>query len=186
MPGGLSKRFIFANNADALYPLTVDIIEHVKQEANPHETAILKLKMVLIELLTNAIKHSGNSETLIEVSTDAHCIKLKKTDNGDTFAIECDQIKLEWPLPGKHHAGRIISIYGDDSCTLKGNVENNCQINFFIEEHTDTETMDNAITSLPEHFGLMIVTRACNSFMYEFDIDTCTNNFIATINIGGE
>jgi two-component sensor histidine kinase len=182
MPGVLSKKFVFINNADALYPLSVDIVEYVKQQVNPDEAAIQKLKMVLIELLTNAIKHSGNNETIIEVSTTAHSINLKKTDQGNTFAITTDAIKLEWPLPGNHHTGRVISMYGDDNCTLKGKLGNNCNINFFIEEHAHTEAMDNAIISLPEHFGLTIITKACDSFTYKFDVDTCTNNFIATIN----
>ena len=78
----------------------------------------------------------------------------------------------------------IINIYGDNYCTLKGNLENNCNINFLIHEHEDTKEMADATITLPEHFGLMIITRACNSFLYEFDVDTCTNNFIATINTG--
>ncbi|MDB5286763.1 MAG: hypothetical protein JWR05_1712 [Mucilaginibacter sp.] len=182
MPGESFKKFVFTNNADALYPLSVDIIDHLKQQVSPDEAAIQKLRMVLIELLTNAIKHSGNNETIIEVSTTAHSINLKKTDQGNTFAFTTDGVKLEWPLPGNHHMGRVVSIYGDNNCTLKGNLENNWSINFFIEEHADTEAMDNAITSLPEHFGLMIITKACDNFTYKFDIDTCTNNFIATIN----
>jgi anti-sigma regulatory factor (Ser/Thr protein kinase) len=184
MPGESSKKFVFNNNADALYPLSMDIVEYVKQKINPDEAVIQKLKMVLIELLTNAIKHSGNNEAIIEVSTTANSIILKKTDQGNTFATNTNtnSIKLEWPLPGNHHTGRVVSIYGDDNYTLKGKLENNCNISFFIEEDINTEVVDNAILFLPEHFGLMIITRACKSFMYQFDIDTCTNNFIATIN----
>lgn len=182
MPRELSKKFVFNNNADVLYPLSADIVEYVKQKVNPDEATIQKLKMVLIELLTNAIKHCGNSETIIEVSTTAHSIILQKTDQGNTFATNTNSIEMEWPLPGNHHTGRVVNIYGDDNYTLKGKLEDNCSINFFIEEHINIEVVDNAILFLPEHFGLMIITRACKSFMYQFDIDTCTNNFIATIN----
>ena len=180
MPGAQSKKFVFNNHADGLYPLVTEVIEYIIQKEKIADDTIAKLKLVLVELLTNSLKHSGGEKTTIEVATKGDQITIKKTDSGNGLAIRCNGNLLEWPLPGKHHANRVLTVYTDANVILKAKLTNNCCLQFFIEETEQTGPLD--INALTEHFGLMIITRACQTFVYEFDIDSCTNNFTASIN----
>lgn len=173
-----SKSFIFNNTAAELYPLTMAVVDFLKQERSVGQNEIQKVKLVLMELLTNSLKHCGGVQTTIEAAVSNERIILTRTDAGNPIAITSDGCRLEWPLPGNHHAGRTIYFYGDDSGTLSGALKNNCHIQFFIEETGNNET---DMLNLPEHFGLMILTKASSSFEYEFNIDTLTNKFTAVI-----
>jgi len=135
--------------------------------------------MILVELLTNSLKHSGQDNTVLKVGTAGNKISIRKTDTGNGLAVRCGENLLEWPLPGRHHTDEIITIYSDSSAVLKAKLHNNCCLRFFIEETEETNPVN--ISSLAEHFGLMIITRACDTFDYEFDIDTCTNCFTVTL-----
>ncbi|RYU92109.1 ATP-binding protein [Mucilaginibacter terrigena] len=178
MPGTVSKKYVFNNNADGMYPLVLTIIEDLGQ-INEHTA--FKVKMILVELITNSLKHSGQGDTTIAITASGNIITIKKTDTGNGLAVRCGNNLLEWPLPGKHHAGKIITVYNDSSAVLKAKLHNNCMLLFFIEETEETDPID--INSLAEHFGLMIITRACDKFEYGFDIDTCTNSFTVSLTV---
>jgi anti-sigma regulatory factor (Ser/Thr protein kinase) len=179
MPGSRSKKFVFNNDADGLYPLVLAVIEYVRQNIQIDESTEFKLKMILVELLTNSLKHSGQDNTVLKIGTAGNKTSIRKTDTGNGLAVRCGENLLEWPLPGKHHTDEIITIYSDSSAILKAKLHNNCCLRFFIEETEETNPIN--ISSLAEHFGLMIITRACDTFDYEFDIDTCTNRFTVTL-----
>lgn len=179
-----TARFAFGNKAEQLYPLTIEILSHIKNEAAIDESTAQKARVVLIELLTNAIKHGGAAECTLEVIAAEDKIIIKKSDIGEALGLRCDGLLYKWPLPGVHQGGRSISIYGDGTCTLKGSLADGRRIRFFIEENIKPAA--EALYNLPEHFGLMIMTRACLAFEYEFDIATCTNNFTATLAVGLE
>jgi anti-sigma regulatory factor (Ser/Thr protein kinase) len=178
MPDTVIKKYVFNNNADGLYPLVLAIIEDI---GGVDEETAFRLKMILVELLTNSLKHSGEDETTLEVTASGHNIIIKKTDTGNGLVVRCGDYLLEWPLPGNHHAGKIITVYNDSGAVLKARLQNNCCLEFFIEETEELDAID--INSLAEHFGLMIVTRACDTFEYAFDIDTCTNSFTVSLTV---
>jgi two-component sensor histidine kinase len=180
MAAAQSKKFVFNNHADGLYPLVTEVIEYITQKEKIGDDTVSKLKLVLVELLTNSLKHSGGDKTTIEVATKGNQITIKKTDSGKGLTIRCGENLLEWPLPGKHHANRMLIVYTDANAVLKAKLTNNCCLQFFIEETEQTGPLD--INALTEHFGLMIITRACQAFVYEFDIHSCTNNFTVSIN----
>jgi anti-sigma regulatory factor (Ser/Thr protein kinase) len=179
MPDINAKNFVFNNKADGLYTLVTDVIEYLQQHAEISESTQAKLKMILVELLTNALKHANQSNTILKVELAGDRIIIQKTDTGNGMAIHNGDDLLEWPLPGIHHAGNIITIYNDSNTLLKAKLQDNCNLQFFVEETEEADPID--INSLAEHFGLMIITRSCDVFMYNFDINTCTNNFIVTM-----
>ncbi|MBB5394713.1 HAMP domain-containing histidine kinase [Mucilaginibacter sp. AK015] len=174
------KKFAFNNLAESLYPSMIDIIDHITNTGKVSDSTVSKLKLVLVEMLTNSLKHSGGGETIIEVAVTGAQIAIKKIDTGNGLTISSNQNLMVWPLPGKHYGNKVITVYTDASAILNARLTNNCRLQFFIEEVTETGPLD--INTLTEHFGLMIITRACDTFTYEFDIDTCTNNFTAIIN----
>lgn len=181
MPDINTKTFVFNNQADDLYPLVIEITTHIQQHAKVNETTQAKLKMILVELLTNALKHARQSITTIKVELTGNGIVIQKTDTGNGLAIQCGNNLLEWPLPGVHHTGTVITIYGDSNAVLKVKLHDNCDLQFFIEETPVGGPID--INSLAEHFGLMIITRAADTFTYHFDIDTCSNNFVVSVTV---
>ena len=175
------QKFIFSNTADELYPLTVRIIGNIAAQISVGDELDFKLKMVLIELLTNSLKHSGYGQTVIELSVTSDAITIKKVDKGTQLALTLGGQKITWPVT-QEYIDETAIIYGDGTCTLKAIIRNHHRANFFIEEEAEPAGCDtDYITSLNEHFGLMIITRACNDFAYEFDEKTATNNFIATL-----
>ncbi|MES2062083.1 MAG: ATP-binding protein [Bacteroidota bacterium] len=179
MPDINTKAFVFNNHADGLYTLVTDMITYIQQHAQVSEATTARLKMIMVELLTNALKHANQSATAIKVELTGDKVSIQKKDSGNGLAILCGDNLLEWPLPGVHHAGEIITIYSNGDATLKANLKDNCTLQFFIEETENADPVD--INTLAEHFGLMIITRACDAFTYHFDVDTCSNNFIVSI-----
>ena len=183
MAAGTSRKFIFDNRAESLYALIVEMTDHVKLQVNPDEAILLKLRLILVELLTNAIKHSAGQQSVIEIIHLPGKINIKKSDIGATLSLRSEGVTYDWPLPGRNYKNSVIGIYGDDTCTLKGKLTNNCRIAFFIEENVTENSFESKVCTLSEHFGLMIIARACDSFEYEFEIDNCTNHFIATLKL---
>jgi anti-sigma regulatory factor (Ser/Thr protein kinase) len=181
MPDVNTKTFVFNNQADGLYPLVMDIVAYIQQYTKVSEATTAKLKMILVELLTNALKHAGQSTTTIKVELTGNKVIIQKTDTGNGLAIRFGDSLLEWPLPGVHHAGHTITVYNDSNAVLKAKLQDNCTLQFFIEETEGTGPVD--INTLAEHFGLMIITRSCDVFHYHFEIDTCSNNFIVSITV---
>jgi anti-sigma regulatory factor (Ser/Thr protein kinase) len=102
----VSKQLIFGHTADELYPLVIEGVEFLQQESDASDDTLTKVKLVLMELLTNALKHSGGGQTEVWLHTDQENITIKKTDTGNPLVIYCGGIKYEWPLPGNHQAGR--------------------------------------------------------------------------------
>jgi anti-sigma regulatory factor (Ser/Thr protein kinase) len=174
----VSKQLLFNHTADELYPLVIEGVEFLQQEAGASDDTLTKVKLVLMELLTNALKHSGSAQTELWLHVGQENIIIKKMDIGSPLVIYCDGIKYEWPLPGNHQAGRTMCVYSGNGSNLNVAVKNNCLAHFLVEETGPEET---DLLLLPEHFGLMIIARACSSFMYQFDIDTCTNTFTSVI-----
>ncbi|RFZ84996.1 hypothetical protein DYU05_05165 [Mucilaginibacter terrenus] len=170
--------YTFNNKAEELYPLVSTVEQLLQSVAHASSAAGFRAKAALTELLTNAIKHAGDAETTIEVIVDDQAILIKKLDSGEPLVLTSDGLKYVWPLPGVHHQEKTITIYGDDELVLKARFINNTEVTFYTEEllnlHPDAG-------HLPEHFGLMIIARACSHFSYRFDIDTCTNIFTVII-----
>jgi two-component sensor histidine kinase len=178
MAAGASKQLICGHTAEELYPLVMAGVEFLQRESATGDDTLTKVKLVLMELLTNALKHSGGAQTEVWLHTDQENITIKKTDTGNPLVIYFGGIKYEWPLPGNHQAGRTVCVYSGNGSNLNIAVKNNCLVQFLIEETGPEET---DLLRLPEHFGLMIIARACGSFTYQFDIDACTNTFTAVI-----
>lgn len=179
----INKRFTFNNQADDLYLSIVEITGAINQVVAVSDGVNFKIKIILTELLTNAIKHAGCSTTTIDFAVNGTELTITKSDSGEAFSATVDGINREWPLPGRHIKQQLIKVYGDDNSALMVKIENNCDVSFFIEEQLPDNINCGDVNQLPEHFGLMIIARAADQFKYHFDIDSCANNFVATIAI---
>jgi anti-sigma regulatory factor (Ser/Thr protein kinase) len=183
--GSISKKYIFNNQAVELYNLTLAIVNNISETVKVDEHLAFKLKMVLVELLTNSLKHSGQNETTLETELSADKIIIKKTDRGEAFAINTAQAQLKWPVPAENVGGSIV-IYEDAIASLNVTIPQASKAIFFVKDHELVDAGTDSINTLSEHFGLLIITRACNSFRYEFDPKNGTNHFIASLLTNGD
>lgn len=183
MPQAKSHEFVFNNIPADLYPLVIKITGFINARMVLDESVLQKVKMVLVEMMTNAIKHSGDTESLIKIDLSEAQIVISKSDTGNTMAIDIYGLKWDWPLPGIHHLNTRLNIYQQNESRLMAILIGNCRLQFYIDKEENLNDSSFDIKNIHEHFGLMIITRACKSFEYFFDIGNCTNNFIATVSI---
>ena len=179
------KKFVFNNETEGIYPLTVQIINYIQNIAKDivDDDAGFRIKTILIELLTNSLKHMGDDVTRIGIDLKNNKLYISKQDKGRPLQINTRQALLTWPLTHSKFAQNEIAIYGDDFGTLKGRVKNSNQLEFFTEDfdvrYVDKET----IMGLNEHYGLMIIARASDAFNYKHKPDTGVNTFTSIIEL---
>ncbi|QQL50887.1 ATP-binding protein [Mucilaginibacter ginkgonis] len=138
----------------------------VKDEAH----LLSRSKFILTELVTNAIKHANTMVSTVTVRLDANSISFVKTDTGD---------KLDVPQMSSESVphGKVITT--DIMHTLYS-VNENDRITFYCHEHPEPSLDDEH--TYPEHFGLLIITKASDDFYYRYDQSSQTNIFTVTIN----
>ena len=130
-----------------------------------------KIKMILVELVTNSIKHSTDVNGSIKFTINHPNITIQKVDKG--LKIEFTQQSLPFKEVNK-------------TIKVSFSEQNNHQIKIldpykfkFLDPYKEEITLD----YLPEHFGLYIITLASDSFIYQYDPESNENSFIVLLNI---
>jgi len=178
----LVKEFVFTAKSEQLYPLLKGIIDTIKTTIGPDFSDSLegRCRMIITELLTNALKHSNISESLITLVIDKTKITISKSDSGSPFYLNAcgDRDAMKWPVEVSLSNSEII-IYEDDMCILKGSIKSPFKINFYTEDLP--VQIPPRPKNLLEHFGLMILTKSSDSFTYHYDSENKTNTFQAAV-----
>ncbi|SFS60473.1 Histidine kinase-like ATPase domain-containing protein [Mucilaginibacter polytrichastri] len=156
--------------ADALEEMLAVIKTHVHEDAGMHEL-LFKSKFILTELLTNAIKHANTSQVSLNLEITDALVKFVKTDYGNPFMLP--QIKDE-------QFKDALIITADVMHTLYAKQKEELTYFYCHENEAPSINLDN---DLPEHFGLLIITKAADEFFYHFDEQNRANTFTATINL---
>lgn len=180
----IKKEFIFSNDSLAMYPLLNEIISFLKIHlpSDYYAFKISNCKQILIELLTNAVKHSNADSTIIHVKLNGKLIEITKTDKGRKFYLNnyTSWPPLSWPLESKY-IGEKIKIYEDDISNLYATIKNENRIVFDIEEYPISKV--NSSSNLLEHYGLLIMAKFSNEFFYLYNPENNTNQFTTIINV---
>ncbi|MGZ3757572.1 MAG: ATP-binding protein [Mucilaginibacter sp.] len=170
MPGLVEKTFSFNRSDQSLVTSLKQILDFVNEHTHHYEGAsaiLFKAKVIITELLNNAIKHSGDTETTIDIIIEDQKITIKKTDNGPRFE------------PGSLFTfsirGETITLSNDDLNSMYALVQNEHTIKFICAENTDKQVVDP--NSINEHFGLLIIARSADEFIYRYDDKTSSNIF---------
>ncbi len=174
--------FIFKSNVDELYPLVTEIYEVIKSRVIGDPFTAGKCKLILTELLTNALKHSGVDKTVFKVVFDKNKLLISKADKGKPFNLESfkEREALKWPLDPSYQ-GEKFTIYEDEMCGLYAYITDPNHVIFFTEDHPiDPPPRPR---DMLEHFGLLILTKSSDRFEYFFNPETQTNIFTSTINL---
>ncbi|WP_158827174.1 hypothetical protein [Mucilaginibacter lacusdianchii] len=154
------QQFNFDNRTSSLTPLTQQVVNYLTGLLTPQQAAsgiLFKAKFIVTELLTNALKHSAVSNASLDIIiTDTH-LEIIKTDTGQPLPL-INQTDL--PVDVK------TAISQDFMHRLYAMPLSNGAISFFCEE-TSFDTPD--INQINEHFGLLIITKTADEFMYWYD-----------------
>jgi hypothetical protein len=173
----ITEEFFIPDKCGSLVPSLKEILEFVGKnlaDGLDGENILFKVKIIITELLNNALKHVKNSKTFIRVSVDDNNIHIIKQDIGSRLVIN------DLYLCQKRLAGQKIQITQDSLNSLYVIIENDCQLKFSCEETTNSEI---DFGNLMEHFGLLIITKTANEFTYTYNPDTFLNTFDVLIHL---
>jgi anti-sigma regulatory factor (Ser/Thr protein kinase) len=164
------QQFEFLNSVDHLTAAIKQMLDFIDNSLRDHPAAkrtIFKAKVIITELLTNSLKHSGTGSTLIDVAINKNKLEIIKTDFGAPLVLT--------------HAKRKLPITNDVLHTLYAIQKAQNKIQFICEENNLDDVM--AIDDIVENFGLMIITKAADNFIYIYEPGTKANKFKATLKI---
>jgi hypothetical protein len=132
---------------------------------------LFKSKFILTELLTNAIKHANTHEVKLNIEIKDGLVRFEKQDYGNPLIL---------PKVKNNQFENAIIVTADVMHTLYV-VEKGDTAYFYCHENTapliDTES------DFPEHFGLLIITKAADEFSYQYNSENNLNKFTATVSI---
>jgi hypothetical protein len=143
-----------------------------------------RLKWAITELLTNAIKHSGAPECTIGIQCNQQRLVLEKTEQGNPLKlVSCDaQQTMQWPITD-HVQPTEFEIYQNGADSLWVEISPEGQALFQARPVTVVaEDLWSFSDHIAEHFGLLILTKASDTFRYEFDPTARSNKFSCIFN----
>lgn len=169
----MTRQFEFITGNDNLTFSLKQMLQYINDNlvANvPAINLLFKSKIILTELLTNALKHSFSRYTLVEIAVESDNITIIKTDQGMPLSLIAYANSSEDKIP----------ITNDILHTLYAIPDGKDTVRFGCEESTldDLESIDRIV----EHFGLIIITKAADKFLYHYCEQTKANKFTVTLN----
>jgi hypothetical protein len=173
----ITQLLIFPNKADVIYSFLKKVVDFIDQNI-PENTADIsfKARVIITELLTNSIKHVGEGETGIELTLNNDVFTIKKIDEGPPFNLKHNDV--DWQLLGEHTTP--ITIYSDALNGLYAQIIAPNNLSFYAQDFPADEA---GFTDLSEHYGLMIICRASNSFTYRYNPRSGQNIFTVSIKL---
>ncbi|HZX59588.1 MAG TPA: hypothetical protein VFE54_12710 [Mucilaginibacter sp.] len=166
--------FEFDNKAGELVSSLDYMLDHIKGCLPVHvetEDVLFKCKVIITELLTNAIKHPGKGKTLFNIELNETALVISKTDYGLPLYL----------INTRNNSARAIAetnkrlISADPLTSLYANWESENHIRFSSEEGS----LDNflSVEQVMEHFGMLIITNSSDEFTYVYHKNTRANVF---------
>ena len=180
----IKREFLFDNESASMHPLLKEIIAFLKIHL-PSETYAEKIsncKQILIELLTNAVKHSGTTTTTVSVVIAANKVQISKSDSGRKFYLSdyTGMPPIHWPFK-KEYVGGKLKIYEDDISHLYAIIHSENRIVFELLEYPIEDITSSTV--LLEHYGLLILTKLSNEFYYLYDPNSHSNQFCTVLSL---
>ncbi|MCF0048703.1 anti-sigma regulatory factor [Dyadobacter sp. LJ53] len=181
-----SIRIHFTSNREEIPGILNTCLEHVVERTKaspPSADTFSKVKWVITELLTNAVKHSGTGHCTLIIKVDDGMLILEKQDMGKPLSVSEQDTGNIFTWPIESFSGKLeFQIYHNGVDSLIVRSEQGNRANFYIEELEGME-MPALLIDTSEHFGLLIITKASDAFSYEYDLKTKVNRFISLFNL---
>ncbi|WAC13627.1 ATP-binding protein [Dyadobacter pollutisoli] len=179
---------VFRCHREAI-PGTLNVcLDQIRKNTESHlidESVLSRIKWVITELLTNAVKHSGQDESALKIKISRSELVLEKADSGKPLILTGQNNgKISWPL--ENLSPPIdFPIYHNGMDSLCVRTDQNGKAVFFIEKMAGME-MPGLLTDTSEHFGLLIMTKASDEFTYEYDPLNKVNRFACLFNLNSK
>ncbi len=165
------QEFEFEVSTAQLVPLLQQMLRYVQQQvtlpAPALEAFLFETKIILTELLTNAIKHTGNGLVQFNIEINNTGLLITKTDKGPP-------IKL-LHHPGFTKPGDVLQVTNDIMHTLLATLEARQTLRFTYTEHELPALPD--AQQLHDHFGLLLIAKAADECRYCYNAEEKTNVF---------
>src|ERR1700761_9541185 len=165
----ITNKFVFPNRAQELFTSLRQILDFVSENLpfNVDAAAInFKLKVIITELLNNAVKHAGIAETVIHIHVDHQKIKIEKADFGNAFNPNGLFEKS---------TGQKAQLSQDALHCIYAIIEGENFARFVCEEIDYYRVLD--VNNLSEHFVLLIITKSADESTYQYDPSSGLNTF---------
>lgn len=132
-----------------------------------------KFKLVIMELLTNAMKHC-KVVSFLELELMQDKIIIKKIDEGKPFSFVNDDTNnlYEFPITNFTEPTQITALLGNNY-KLDVKVKNDSIIEFLEPPVVDFTSIE----AIPENFGLLVIRRCVDSFHYYYNHPAGKNTF---------
>ncbi|MEJ2880826.1 hypothetical protein [Pedobacter sp. GR22-6] len=158
-------------SVDEIYSFTKSVLKAVNEHKELSMDQQRRIKLILIELVTNSIKHSEDGTSQIKLVIDHPSLTIQKFEKGlqIEFSSGSQQIPFE-------------------------EIDKRLKISFSEENRHHIQTLDKYkfkflnpyleglnIEHMPEHFGFYIITMASDSFIYQYDPESKENRYIVNI-----
>lgn len=175
----IKKAFFFNNEeGDILY-----VLRELTAFISPHCVEILgssklsNIKNIVVETLTNSIKHSGVKYCTLSCEITNDCINIVKTETGAPFIHSGI---LRWPLSDNLLSERVL-LYKNNMQQLFVEAISSNSLAFFAD---DSDISDQPLElEAFRNFGLLIIARCSDSFTYTYDELTGMNTFSMRVDL---
>jgi hypothetical protein len=145
----------------------------LKEKISLDQRVIRNVKLILVELVTNSIKHSNDEHALIELSINHPTLTIQKVDKGLKIEFAEDSHKIPFVDVNK----TVMVSFSENK---KHHIKILDKYQFkFLDAYKEGITID----YMPEHFGLYIITLASDSFVYQHDPRLHENRFIVNLKL---
>jgi hypothetical protein len=176
-----SEIFVFCLQEQDVVPFIDKIIDWISidlPEGANSGKIIFQSRLILSELITNAIKHARVPEVYFEIHITAEALLIVKKEKGNRFQLINDQFNT---VIVNHKGKRVkkVELAKDLRHGLFALFQNDSSIEFTVETYEENAEK---LTGALEHYGLIIITLSSHEFKYEYDQSSFTNSFSAKIN----
>ncbi len=132
-----------------------------------------KFKLVIMELLTNAMKHS-KVVSFLELESKGNEVIIKKIDNGFPFSFSDAKTSTvhNFPLSGFSYPTELNALLGNNY-TLGILIKDNGLVEFLEPPEIDYLSLQ----EIPENFGLMVIRQCASAFYYHYNHPEKKNTF---------
>lgn len=131
-----------------------------------------RLRFAIIELCTNRIKHSKESNTVFEFQIEKNRIQIIKKVDDQLFKSNLLSKLSDLRI------NEIVDIYFSESNNHFIEILSECKFRFL-----DPIKMGFKTENLKDHFGLHIITLCADEFIYTFDDETKSERFCVSMGI---
>jgi hypothetical protein len=174
MPGSAKKlEFEFGNSASTLITSLERMLEYITgvipADAD-RDDIMFRCKVIITELLTNAIKHAGEGITLFDIENEGKELIIKKTDHGSPLYL----VDNHTHAPAEKTESKKL-LTADPLNSLYACWESENSIRFISEESSIEDFL--SVEQVMEHFGILIISRSSDEFTYTYNKETISNIF---------